>query len=280
MAGEIESSVRDLITLSGGTRTTVKIDRPWQPKLMFPKSSAECLFCSCKQEDEYVPGKGFKTFKNSYTPFPYHRLLIPLVCWEEQKLRSLGGLETLSLALKYALAEVARTRENLWPTWIYTHIGYGAGQNLTHQHWHLCGAPTEPQPLVVSDYCCNSNEITLLHGQYITTILHGVRAGQVLIVPHDDGEGGIITTENFATNPCVQEDVFWTVHWVIEKFNEKFNYPDYCLFLALNSETDWHFRYTPILNNWGGSEFAALDYGTPFVLPWPHSKTVEYLVSL
>lgn len=278
MAGQIKQSVHGLTTLSGGTRTSVKTERPWQPKLVFPKSSADCPFCSCKQEDEYFPNPRWKTFQNSNTPFPYHRLLIPVECWDEKTLRSLAGKEMLGIALHYAIKEIARTRNSFFPSWIYTHIGYGAGQNLTHQHWHLCGAPTEPQPLVVGD-CCDGNEITLLHGQYTTTILHGVRAGQVLIVPHDDGEGDIITTENFTTDPYVQKSVFRTIYWVIERFNKKFNYPDYCLFIALNSATDWHIRYTPILNNWGGSEFAALDYGTPFCLPWPHSATAEFLKS-
>lgn len=44
-------------------------------------------------------------------------------------------------------------------------------------------------------------------------------------------------------------------------------------------EADWHVRYTPILNPWGMTEYAAIDYGTPFVLPWSHAKTVEFLKS-
>lgn len=66
---------------------------------------------------------------------------------------------------------------------------------------------------------------------------------------------------------------------IVGLFNEKFNRPDYCLFLALNSLEDWHIRYTPVLNNWGGSEFAALDYGTPFVMPWRHADTRDHLLA-
>lgn len=291
MAGEIQTSIRGLQTLCGGTRTSVKVDRPWQPKMVFPTPNP-CPFCTKKQEDEYMHCPDdyfyFKTFQNSNTPFPYHRLLIPTRCWEERELRNLGGRDALGLALECAFKEVLRTRPRVYPTWIYTHIGYGAGQNLTHNHWHLCGAPTEPKPLAIDGetlfafsqaFADKSSQVILSFGQFVTAIVHGVRAGQVIIAPHSVGAGGIITTNNFVTNPYVQKNVFDTTHQIVNLFNQKFNYPDYCLFVALNSETDWHIRYIPILNNWGGSEFAALDYGTPFVLPWPHSETVKFLKS-
>jgi hypothetical protein len=66
---------------------------------------------------------------------------------------------------------------------------------------------------------------------------------------------------------------------VVDVFNRKFEWPDYCLFLGIHTPREWFVRYTPILNNWGGADFAALDFGTPFVLPWPHRATAAHLLS-
>ncbi len=271
MGGIITRSVRGCVTLSGGTRNVVKAHRPWQPKLVFPSESNPCPFCTRAQNDEYVPEAGWKTFQNFYTPFPYHRLLIPSNCWDETKLRNLGGEQLLLAALRVAIAELRRTREHICPTWVYAHVGYGAGQNLTHLHWHLCGAPTAPQAAFADD----AESVLLNSSAHFNITLCGVRAGQTIVRPND--EENICLVDVLGNDELFREFVF-QAYWVVDIFNRRLHYPDYCLFLALNGEPDIHFRYTPILNNWGGSEFAAVDYGTPFVMPWPHSATKEYLL--
>lgn len=283
MTGQTMPSVGGHQTLSGGTRTKVKTVRPWQVRMPCPETEemrADCPFCSREQQDKHMIARGWKTFQNSNTPFPYHRLLVPDVCWPEKKLWSLGGnmiLENrtylLGLMLRMAISEVKRTRGELWPIWIYIHVGYGAGQNFPHPHWHLCGAPTEPKPLFEKGKLPEGSEILFVGSQF-TSVLCGVRAGQVAIVPLPKAK---LDTWKLVDSFVVEELANEAMR-VIELFNEKFDRPDYCLFLALNSPTDWHVRYTPILNNWGGSEFAALDYGTPFVEPWRHKDTLEHLL--
>ena len=263
MAGEMKRTIGGHLTLSGGTRTIVKTVRPWQPKLVFPATKEDCPFCSKSQEDEFTPGMGWKTFKNSNTPWPYHRLLIPTTCWEEEGLRSLGGRATLDVALRLAFNEVLRTRPANWaPIWIYTHIGYGAGQNFPHHHWHINEPVTTPRPLNVE------GEEELWQTDDFRVVVCGVRAGQTLIIPK---KRRIFSSEVISQ---LSREAWRVVHL----FNEKFDSPDYCLFLGINDAVDeWYIRYTPVLNNWGGSEIAALDHGTPFVLPWPHAATVAYL---
>ena len=94
------------------------------------------------------------------------------------------------------------------------------------------------------------------------------RAGQVWIFPKE---------------PVKMEEVLAelanTAWKVISTFNKKCGNPDYCLFLGIHESSRWFARYTPILNNWGGTEFAAFDCGTSFVLPWSHQATKAFLLS-
>ena len=234
MAGEICTSVQGLQTLCGGTRTSVKVDRPWQPKMVFPTPNP-CPFCTKQQEDEYKYFQddycfNFKAFQNSNTPFPYHRLLIPTECWDEKTLRDLGGKSVLKIVLRCALEEIKRTRKGLFPTWIYTHVGYGAGQNLTHNHWHLCGAPTEPNWLMSTEEA--PDNIVLDTNDDFLTIVCGVKAGQVLI-----GNKKEWTISSLLTNHQRLSKLIYQVYFVVNLFNKKFNYPDYCLFFAFNPVT-------------------------------------------
>ncbi|MFH1246381.1 MAG: hypothetical protein V1489_01210 [Candidatus Liptonbacteria bacterium] len=271
MAGIVKESFAGLQTLSGGTRTAVKTVRPWQAPLVYPDAEHPCPFCTRQQTDEHFvrrAGMEWKTFANNATPFPYHRLLVPDRCWPESLLRRLGGALTLKVMIQLALDELVRTRPQIFPTWIYTHIGYGSGQNFPHLHWHLCGAPGTVPPARTNGF--PPDAATLFDSKYASSAACGVRAGQVLILPKEEG---VLWNDTAA-----RADLIEHAHRVVKVFNRRFNKPDYCLFFALNDAEDWHCRYTPILNNWGGSEFAALEYETPFVLPWPHEATVEYLL--
>lgn len=284
MTGELSVSLQGLLTLSGGTRQEMKTSRPWQPKLQIPNDTGNCTLCKKDDESKYIPGPGWKIFQNAFTQFAYHRLLIPDSCWPEEKLRSLGGGGTMFTALNYALAEVKRTKPKPFPSWIFTHVGYGAGQNIPHNHWHILEPGTTPNSFFGGLLRDLKKEQVLRESGNLTTAIHGTRAGQTLIFPTHlhaprDKMETAIRASSLWEDPLILAEVRNESHAVVELFNKKFFNPDYCLCLALNSETDWYVRYTPILNNWGATEFAALDNGTPFALPWPHEKTVEFLKS-
>src|SRR5580700_5355537 len=116
--GTIRKSVRGLLTLAGGTRTEPKTIRPWQQKLVFPPKD-QCAFCSKSHQDEYAISTGWKTFENSITPLSYHRLLVPMECWPEERLWSLDGPHGIETILSLAFHEIERTRESLYPMWIF-----------------------------------------------------------------------------------------------------------------------------------------------------------------
>ncbi|MBU6500581.1 MAG: hypothetical protein KGJ89_03955 [Patescibacteria group bacterium] len=293
MAGEIQTFLTGFSTLSGGTRDKVKnitrADRPWQVSMKYPEPG-KCGLCNKDDETKYIPGPGWKSFQNAFTPFPYHRILIPDVCWDEEKLRSLGGKETLRTALRYARNEILRTRGNMLPMWIFTHIGYGAGQNFPHHHWHICEAPTQPKNIftrlwhdLVGDVIILTKEAKCIlnTSENFIISLYGRRAGQVVIFSKRrlSHYFPIVKASDLLEDKSLRTELLDETCAVVELFNRKFNYPDYCLFFGINRESEWYVRYTPILNNWGGSEFAALDFDTPFVLPWPHEKTLEFLKS-
>jgi len=265
-SGIISPSVGSHSTLSGGTRTSVKTARPWQVPMYTPANRSDCPLCSREQIDEYYPTAGWKTFQNSNTPWPYHRLLTPTECWPIGKLWSLGGERTVLVGmLQLAIDEVLRTRQKqLYPIWIFTHVGYGAGQNFPHHHWHITSPADKPKPLIVPDSAVKLWDDNKRFGTYMC----GVRAGQALIVPKKR-----LRFSDYVASKLAEES-----SRLVEIFNKKFDNPDYCLFFGLHGPEEWFVRYTPILNNWGGSEFMALDTDTPFVLPWPHEATRDFLL--
>ncbi|MCR4328861.1 MAG: hypothetical protein NUV53_05155 [Patescibacteria group bacterium] len=155
-------------------------------------------------------------------------------------------------------------RTDPFPTWIFTHVGYGAGQNFPHHHWHVLQPGTEPKELRIGN-----DMIDLWESEAFVTVLTGVRAGEALIYPRPD------YTKRDAFPERLAEDALR----LILKFNQKFNNPDYCFLVAFNDPGEWFARYIPILNQWGGSEWMALDHRTPFTLPWPHEATRDFLLA-
>lgn len=274
MSGKIHEFIPGIRTFSGGTRTIVKIHRPWQPKLRFPEVREACELCVKQDDGEHHPGRGWKVFPNLYTPSPWHSLLIPDRCWPEDRLRALDGEDGLARALIYGLREPDRLEKPRFPLWLQAHIGYGAGQNFPHYHWHVYPPPDAPRsfvPPVLASLA--SNQMLWSHGPF-TTAICGVRAGQALIYAHN----GISATRLYEDDQFVTQ-LATEIHQVVTRFNQKFLYPDYQLQLAITNKHEWHVRYTPILNNWGASEFAAIEQGTAFILPWPHEETVKFLLT-
>lgn len=258
------------LVLSGGTRTAVKVQRPWQPKLVFPQPG-QCRFCLGQPEaGEYSPAEGWRILPAAYTPHAFHRLLLPTSCWVEDRLRSLGREEALATVLRLALADIEQQRPQLFPTWVLAHVGYGAGQNVVHLHWHLVELGSEPEHLSLDE----RSFFELINSKQFRVGAHGVRAGQMLIVPQPDVR---FSAKTFFQDEVLRQELAQRMAWLVWLFNEKFHFPDYSIILALLGQEDWYVRYTPILNQWGGGEVAAIDAGTPFVLAWPHEETVKFL---
>lgn len=271
MAGQIDAYGPHGI-LSGGTKKEVKTSRPWQSKIAF---SEHCPFCTVKQEEVVrIPGDGWRIVVNTGTPLAYSRLLVPIECWDEPRIRMLGGPEAIEEALRYGLEEGARRDYPNAPLWIGVHAGHGAGQNLAHLHWHIVEPPTEPRILPVSYGDALRRGEVLCENEWFMVVMCGVRAGQLAILPQ---RGMTRRAPDLLTHTGVRAALAEETSRVIALYNRKFHSPDFAVLLAQHAPDNWHVRYTPILNQWGIAEFAALDYGTPFHLPWPHAETVAFL---
>jgi len=256
------------LIISGGTRTAIKLSRPWQPPL--PIAPEKCPFCGKLQDDVPLMNipTGWRLRKNLYTPHHRHRLIIPNTCWGAEALQTLGGftkiceaLESVRLAIRDDQVEMAT----------FIHIGQSAGQNLGHAHWHLMEIQVR-QPLVPEDI---STELLMHQREKINIFATGVRAGECLIVPR--GEPMIFNEDTI-------EELATTLEWIIARGNEKFystegQSPEFIVSVRISA--DGHFRYAdycPILTIWGANEyvFAPLE-GGPVTLPWPHETTAAYL---
>lgn len=91
-----------LSTASGGTRVSVKLDRPWQTDIVVDPS--KCPFETRKQIQiaTYEQSGGWNVLENQYTPFSWHRLIMPRTCWAKEQVRTLGGEEMTATALRIA----------------------------------------------------------------------------------------------------------------------------------------------------------------------------------
>lgn len=291
MAGMIDGPYGHFSTFSGGTRTSVKKHRPWQVPLRFPAdpkaSDGEggCSFCNKTHEEERRSSDGCRMgFKNRYTPFPFHRLVIPIKHpHTEAEVRDLTA-ETLLGDWHFILEEIRLTYPQRYPVWVITYRGWGAGQNVPHSHWHILQPTGQSSPLRSNQSLAALPEGQILHRQSdfnLTTAGFGPRTGQMLIFSPDQGFG------RACSRPFLDILADQTAR-LIKLFARKFLDdtaggsglpPDYMLMLVLNSSADWYINYVPILNNQGGTEIMAMMTGTPYVISWPHGVTIEYLKS-
>ena len=128
-----------MASVAGGTRTEVKLDRPWQQELKVDK--ATCPFCTKPQAElkRFEEGGGWRLIDNAFTPYRrdggIHKMLIPASCWAAEKLRHLGGYDSILCALRLIQGELNGHWQK--PILVNAHVGYLAGQNVMHLHWHI-----------------------------------------------------------------------------------------------------------------------------------------------
>jgi len=254
----------------GGTRTAVKLSRPWQPPL--PIAPEKCPFCTKPQEEiplQNIPA-GWRLLSNLFTPHRRHRLIVPNKCWDAEALQTLGGSAAIREALQ--IARLATTDDRVEMS-TFIHIGQSAGQNLGHAHWHLMEVRVR-KPLAFTSL---SRELLVHQCENLEIFAMGARAGECLIVQRD---------KRLKFDEKTVEEVAVALEWIVSRGNEKFcstegRPPEFIVSVRISA--DGHFRYAdycPILTAWGAPEyvFAPLE-GGPVTLPWPHELTAAHLRS-
>lgn len=271
---EIEKISDCISAASGGTRRGINFSRPWQSDIVV--DPAVCPF-ETKEETE-IPGfrqeGGWRLLGNKYTPFPFHRLIIPETCWPKERLRVLGGEDEIGIVLRIVQSILlVETRE----LWLGIHIGPSAGQNLAHAHYHLLEPlkriSPEPQSDIAAHFRDSAN--VLLKGSHLRVVVGGCRAGQCLIVPENDSVK--LTSE-------ITRDMASLLNHIVKLYSVKFKStqglpPDYIIGFRFSGMKIQYGFYIPILHNWGFAEYFGMLEGTPLILPWSHKETFEHLIS-
>lgn len=271
-------------TMSGGTRTAVKVDRPWQKAMEINPEvcpfEPERLYNNHEIE-MYAASGGWVAFKNLYTPLQFHRVIVPATCvdWPEERLRQLGGREEIGKALDLSYQTLGRNeRVNRGQEHILTHNGYSAGQNVPHIHWHALTYVEEARgddPYKIQqellEITSDSKSFVLSDGN-LKVVVGGHRAGQCFILPNDPEL--LVSLENIAN----------VLHPLVELFALKFRSrvgamlsPDFTLNLVFVHGVFAYGAFVPMLNNMGSSEYTGILGQHPMTLPWPHEATAAYL---
>ncbi len=269
----IETLSSGIRVASGGTRTSIKLDRAWQTDITI--DPANCSFETRKQIEiaSFARDGGWRVLENRYTPFPWHRLIIPESCWPKEEVRTLGGVEKIGAALSIASTMM---RDEIGEFWFSVHVGPSAGQNIGHLHYHLLqpisGTDRPTRGDGVTDYV-KSSSLVLSEGHGFKVVVGGCRAGQSFVVPLDH------ETQFADDEPNRLAKV---LDYLITLCNKKFSSnrnmpPDYIIAVKFLFSRMVYASYIPILNQWGTTEYLGLLEGRPLILPWPHGVTLQYL---
>lgn len=270
-----------ICTAAGGTRKTVKLSRPWQTRI---KINPETCPFEKPEEQEIVKtydfGGVWMRLKNLYTPFPYHELIVPETCWDEERLRSLGGIVELVTALDIAVKVIEERSEN--KIIMGVHVGPLAGQNQGHLHYHLLSPDLakDESPLLlggrasedeVHGYTQSNEHLTILESSGVKVVAGGHRVGQCFLVPKEPFAG-------ITASGSLGESLSRVIDLYAERFRSTEGFaPDYMIGLMFREKKFRYGFYLPILNHWGTTEYFALFGEEPVILPWSHEVTVEHL---
>lgn len=258
---------------SGGTRSAITLDRPWQTDIVVDPST--CPFDTKQQLElaKFETEGGWRVLNNPYSPFSWHRLIVPKTCWAKDRVRSLGGGKKIAAALGIAKSIMGNEEHEFW---LGVHVGSSAGQNIGHLHYHLLqplkGAPpSNTEDPVVGHF--KSSPLVLSEDYRYKVVAGGFRAGQFFIVPADNI---IRFTEDEAVGLAIVLDRLITL--CSRKFVSKQGLPpDYVIGMKFALSCMVYASYMPILNNWGFTEYLGLLESRPLILPWPHQESVRYL---
>jgi diadenosine tetraphosphate (Ap4A) HIT family hydrolase len=273
IAHEITTLPSGIRVAAGGTRNAINLNRPWQVDILV--NPAECPFETREQEEvaHFDIGEGWRVIENLYTPFPFHRLIIPRSCWSAQEVRSLGGEGRIVEAFQVVRSLLEDERHELW---LGVHVGASAGQNIGHLHYHLLQPLERASGLVMMgdnlEYSGPSSP-TILQDAAFTVVAAGCRAGQCMILPRDGPK---------YLSPNTVIELAHVLSEVITLYSVKFLSvqglpPDYSICIVFKGPHIIRGSFVPILNNWGFTEYLGLLEGTPLVLPWSHEAAARFL---
>lgn len=261
-----------ITTAAGGTRTAIKLSRPWQKEMVIDPTT--CPFCT-KPQTVLEECGNWLVLQNTSTPFPFHQLVIPRECWPVAMMRNLGGEKNLSDALQIVWRIVEQQGRDQMLHSVFS--GYLAGQNVPHLHHHVL-ENTFPdfQSLDATRevyQAASDLNLILFQEDGFRVAVGGLRAGQCFIVP--------LKSESMADQAIrISRILTRLISLYADKFRSDQGLPpDYQVALRFWGGKLAYGFYLPILNHWGATEYLGLMGEQPVILPWPHEETVKHLFS-
>ena len=263
-------------TASGGSRTGIKLSRPWQSDIAVNPDT--CPFCTKTEPDlsRHEDSGIWRVLENAFTPFPLHYLILPDKCWSADEVRKLGGEDKIR-ALIRIVTEYVKKHANK-ELWLFINVGFLGGQNLGHYHSHLLEPIRGKKRMLVSKENVadiRNSKLVIFENNLFKTIVGGFAAGQCFLIPK---KRGVLSKPDY--NIKLSE----SLHHIVNLGNTRFKStqglePDFTILAKFCCSKFEYATYIPALGNWWGcSQMMAIMEGMPFILAWPHEKTFEYLM--
>lgn len=199
----------------------------------------------------------------------------------------MGGAQGIGSALKVA-AKIGKDNKKYGKLWIGVHVGWHAGQNLYHPHYHVI------EPLSALDVKGNAEEspgldvteTAVMKSETMAVHCAGCITGQCWISVDTQELRDYIEAWGFMEGSCRHNgthELAETLANLIALYNDRFKStqglpPDFNLWLEIENGYLLGGTYTPILNQIGFDGYAAIQRNTPFVLAWSHADTARHLL--
>jgi len=282
-----------IITVAGSKKKIpAQFSRPWQARIP-AVNPTKCPFHKAEERAQALlvaddrDGEAWYVLDSAFAPEkPYHRLIIPDSCWEEETMRHLGGREKIhhGFILAAQRFQMEEERDKLWCFSIQ--VGPLAAQNVPHCHYHLYRphfynpdlSLMEDPPPTVNDLS-ETLRLALAHNHWnvIQVIPGGHYTGQLYFLPTDGGlpfnlHGAVVLAG--------------VMHDVVRTYCTKFRSveglaPDYRFEFEIYRGNVVSGFFIPKLNNTGTLEDAAMvDRRRGWNLLWSHEETAAYLGDL
>ena len=286
-----------IITVAGAKKKIpATFSRWWQAPIPKP-NPAKCPFHKEEErknaflEATAPDGEQWFVLDSLFAPEKPHRLIIPDTCWEEEKMRVLGGPESIRTAVALASRQFGREqpeeRDKLWG--FSVQVGPLAAQNVPHCHYHLYRPnifSAEHLRVAIDDNPkatdltfhpdLDSDDLCVLKNEDFLVVAGGEFTGQLYILPSD-----FFWFEDDST----AESVAIILDILVKLYAEKFRSVE-----GLAPDYRWEFEiyggginfgiFVPKLNNTGTLEdMATMDRRRGFNLLWSHEETARYLKS-
>lgn len=269
-----------ITAVAGGTRTLVRFERPWQMDIHAAVTGPDNCPLEVKADKQHLEhtscpdlGSGWRMRQNEFTPFTPHYLILPITCagWDIARVRTLGGLDNIQAAL--TMVNTAISNHPGVPLKIAVHVGYYAGQNVGHLHWHAHGARPGDNDAPESTMKWVEENPLILFDFPLRGVIGGSKAAKCWF--HDPGQ------KQFRD---LIAELAATIDHLVTLYSKKFMSaqglpPDYNLFMRVAGNGKLQYGcFTPILNQNGSVDTTAIDEGGQIALPWPHETSLQYLL--